>query len=49
MHFAAERCQEEAIKLLNQSGAHSDMTGYEDRTPAQVLKEMKLLHANTNQ
>lgn len=49
MHFAAERCQEEAIGLLNQKGAHSDMTDYEDRTLAQVLKAMKLRDANTTQ
>ncbi|KAJ4297789.1 hypothetical protein N0V90_005684 [Kalmusia sp. IMI 367209] len=49
MHFAASRCQDKAMELLEQSGARSDVKDYEDRTPAQLLKEMILLNARTNQ
>jgi ankyrin repeat protein len=49
MHFAASRCQDEAMELLEHSGARSNVNDYEERTPAQLLKEMTLLNARTSQ
>jgi hypothetical protein len=43
------RCQDEAMELLELSGARSDVKDYEDMTLAQLLKEMTLLNARTKQ
>jgi hypothetical protein len=37
------------MELLELSGARSDVKDYEDRTLAQLLKEMTLLNARTKQ
>ncbi|KKY29460.1 putative ankyrin repeat protein [Diaporthe ampelina] len=39
MHFAASKGRVEAIKLLEQSGARSDLKDKDGKTPAQLLEE----------
>ena len=49
MHFAAERCQEEAMKFLEDNGARTDTLDYKNRTPAQLLEIMKVVTARREQ